>query len=350
MKAFITTLSFVLLCIQLSAQEKIDAFQLIRDVCENNISVDDFKYKYIDYFTKDQDKNITDLGIFSLKNISFAGYESDGMVIINPAEELRTVKISPNHNVLDSISRYQVADNCHEYLIAALGQPHKEENISSADPTLDKIPEEFQIKEGKNYKWFNNNIVHVSVRYNNNEEDLYFVMAISIPSLSSTTTPIQRQFFKTLELGEYVTKKQIANGLGILTSFEIQEERKSSGKSYHYWDSVYFGGIEWSFLEFNTVDNILTTVRLTSSRLKDNRYIYNKLIEALTNKYGEPNDKNEEPNDDKTWISWNDGTTAVILSYIFGESKGGEMRYYVILEYSDVELLRETHNITANEL
>ena len=168
MKAFIATLSFVLFCIQLSAQEKIDAFQLIRDVCENNISVDDFKSKYVDYFTKDQDKNITDLGIFSLKNISFAGYESDGMVIINPDEKLRTVQISPNHNVLDSISRYQVADKCHEYLIAALGQPHKEENISSADPTLDQIPEEFQIKEGKTYKWFNNNTVHVPVRYNNN--------------------------------------------------------------------------------------------------------------------------------------------------------------------------------------
>ena len=349
MKAFITTLSFVLFCIQLSAQEKIDAFQLIRDVCENNISVDDFKYKYIDYFTKDQDKNITDLGIFSLKNISFAGYESDGMVIINPAEELRTVKISPNHNVLDSISRYQVADNCHEYLIAALGQPHKEENISSADPTLDQIPEDFKIKEGKNYKWFNNNIVHVSVRYNNNEEDLYFVMAISIPSLSSTTTPIQRQFFKTLELGNYITKMQIANGLGI-ASFEIREERKSSGKSYHYWDSVYFGGIEWSFIEISTVESKLATVRLTSSQIKDNRYIYNELIEALTNKYGEPNDKNEEPNDDETWICWNDGTTGVILSYTFSESRGGEMRHYVNLEYWDLKLHKEAQNIIKNEL
>ena len=349
MKAFITTLSFVLFCIQLSAQEKIDAFQLIRDVCENNISVDDFQYKYVDYFTNYQNKNSTDLRLFSLKNISFAGYESDGMVIINPDEKLRTVQISPNHNVLDSISRYQVADKCHEYLIAALGQPHKEENISSADPTLDQIPEEFKIKKGKTYQWFNNNTAYVSVRYNNNEEDKYFLMAISMSSLSSTTTPIQRQFFKTLELGEYVTKKQIANGLGI-TSYDIREERKSSGKSYHYWDSVYFGGIEWSFLEFNTVDNILATVRLTCSQLKDNRYIYNELIEALTKKYGKPNDKNEEPNDDETWISWRDGTTSVILSYVYDESKGGEMRHYVILEYSDIELLRETHNITSNEL
>ena len=349
MKAFITTLSFVLFCIQLSAQEKIDAFQLIRDVCENNISVDDFKYKYVDYFTNYQNKNSTDLRLFSLKNISFAGYESAGMVFINPDKKMRTVMISPNHNILDSISRYQVADNCHDYSIAALGQQYKEENISSDNPIVKQIPEEFQIKEGKTYQWFNNNTAYVSVRYKNNEEDKYFLMAISMSSLSSTTTPIQRQFFKTLELGEYVTKKQIANGLGI-TSYEIQEERKSSGKSYHYWDSVYFGGIEWSFLEFNTVDNILATVRLTCSQLKDNRYIYDKLSEALTKKYGKPNDKNEEPNDDETWISWRDGTTAVILSYVYGESKGGEMRYYVIMEYSDIELLRETHNITSNEL
>ena len=342
MKLIVTILSFILLCIQLSAQEKIDAFQLIRDVCKNNISVDDFKYKYVDYFTKDQDKNISDLGIFYLKNISFAGYESDGMVIINPDEKLRTVKISPNHNILDSISRYQVADKCHEYLIAALGQPHKEENISSADPTLDQIPEEIQIKEGKTYKWFNNNIVHVSVRYNNNEEDLYFIMAISIPSLSSTTTPIQRQFFRTLEFGKYVTKQQIATALEI-SSYEIEEERKSSGKTYHYWKSVYFGGIEWSFIEISTVEGKLATVRLTDSQLKDNKYIYDRLLEALTNKYGEPKDY-------ETSVLWNDGTTAVELSHSYSESKGGEMRHYVNIEYTDIELFREAQNIITNEL
>lgn len=342
MKKFIIVLSFVIFYLQLSAQEKIDAFKLISDVCENNISVDDFKYKYVDYFTKDQDKNISDLGIFYLKNISFAGYESDGMVIINPDEKLRTVKISPNHNILDSISRYQVADKCHEYLIAALGQPHKEENISSADPTLDQIPEEIQIKEGKTYKWFNNNIVHVSVRYNNNEEDLYFIMAISIPSLSSTTTPIQRQFFRTLEFGKYVTKQQIATALEI-SSYEIEEERKSSGKTYHYWKSVYFGGIEWSFIEISTVEGKLATVRLTDSQLKDNKYIYDRLLEALTNKYGEPKDY-------ETSVLWNDGTTAVELSHSYSESKGGEMRHYVNIEYTDIELFREAQNIITNEL
>lgn len=342
MKKFIIVLSFVIFCLQLSAQEKIDAFKLISDVCENNISVDDFKYKYVDYFTKDQDKNISDLGIFYLKNISFAGYESDGMVIINPDEKLRTVKISPNHNILDSISRYQVADKCHECLIAALGQPHKEENISSADPTLDQIPEEIQIKEGKTYKWFNNNIVHVSVRYNNNEEDLYFIMAISIPSLSSTTTPIQRQFFRTLEFSKYVTKQQIATALEI-SSYEIEEERKSYGKTYHYWKSVYFGGIEWSFIEISTVEGKLATVRLTDSQLKDNKYIYDRLLEALTNKYGEP--KNYE-----TSVLWNDGTTAVELSHSYSESKGGEMRHYVNIEYTDIELFREAQNIITNEL
>lgn len=342
MKKFIIVLSFVILCLQLSAQEKIDAFKLISDVCENNISVDDFKHKYVDYFTKYQNQNSTDLGLFYLKNISFAGYESDGMVIINPDEKLRTVKISPNHNVLDSISRYQVADKCHEYLIAALGQPHKEENISSADPTLDQIPEEFQIKEGKNYKWFNNNTVHVSVRYNNNEEDLYFMMAISIPSLSSTTTPIQRQFFRTLEFGKYVTKQQIATALEI-SSYEIEEERKSSGKTYHYWKSVYFGGIEWSFIEISTVEGKLATVRLTDSQLKDNKYIYDRLLEALTNKYGEPKDY-------ETSVLWNDGTTAVELSHSYSESKGGEMRHYVNIEYTDIELFREAQNIITNEL
>lgn len=43
MKSFVIILSFLLLCIQLSAQEKIEALKLINDVLENNISADEFK-------------------------------------------------------------------------------------------------------------------------------------------------------------------------------------------------------------------------------------------------------------------------------------------------------------------
>lgn len=345
MKSFVTILSFILLCIQLSAQEKIGAFQLIRDVCENNISVDDFKYKYVDYFTKDQDKNSTDLGMFYLKNISFAGYESDGAVIIDPDVNLRTILILPNHQVLDSVSRYQVADKCHDYLLAILGQPANEKNISLDDPLIALAAQTLNLKEATTYyEWFNDTatLSYSSTRGKTNKEDVYALVVTNIPSLFAITPIIQRRFFKTLEFGKYVTKQQIATALEI-SSYDIEEVRKSSGKTYHYWKSVYFGGIEWSFIEISTVEGKLATVRLTDSQLKDNKDIYDRLLEALTNKYG-------EPNDDETWIRWNDGTTGVILSYTFSESRGGEMRHYVNLEYWDVKLHKEAQNIIKNEL
>ena len=67
MKAFITTLSFVLLCIQLSAQEKIEALKLISDICEKNISIDDFKKQYSDYFIINHDTDVLTLGFLYYK-------------------------------------------------------------------------------------------------------------------------------------------------------------------------------------------------------------------------------------------------------------------------------------------
>ena len=84
MRSIVTILSFILLCIQLSAQEKIEALKLISDICEKNISIDDFKKQYSDYFIINHDTDSTDSGLFILQNLSFAGYESNGVVFIGP--------------------------------------------------------------------------------------------------------------------------------------------------------------------------------------------------------------------------------------------------------------------------
>ncbi len=64
MRSIVTILSFILLCIQLSAQEKIEALKLISDICEKNISIDDFKKQYSDYFIINHDTDSTDSGLF----------------------------------------------------------------------------------------------------------------------------------------------------------------------------------------------------------------------------------------------------------------------------------------------
>lgn len=343
MRRIITTLFVATTCISVFAQEKIDAFKLINEVCEKNISVSEFKKQYIDYFTKEQDKSSIDLGIFALENISFAGYESNGMVILNPEAEMKIVAIMPNHEVLDSLSRYQLAEKCHVHLIDVLGQPDNEENTSLDNAMVQQITGDLKIKEGKTYTWINNtNVPHASMRYKTEKEDLYILMVMATTSPYSTETPIQRQFFRTLEFGKFITKQQIATALEV-SSYEIEEERKSSGKTYHYWKSIYFGGIEWSFIEIGTVEGKLATVRLTDSQLKNNKYIYDRLLEALTDKYGNPKEYENS-------VLWNDGTTAVELSHSYSESKGGEMRHYVNIEYTDIELFREAQNIITNEL
>lgn len=53
MKRFVLFMIVVFFYNTLTAQDKIDAFKLISDVCENNISADEFKLQYVDYFTKD---------------------------------------------------------------------------------------------------------------------------------------------------------------------------------------------------------------------------------------------------------------------------------------------------------
>lgn len=45
------------------------------------------------------------------------------MVFISSDTKMKIVTISPNYEILDSVSRYQVADKYHEYLLTVLGQP-----------------------------------------------------------------------------------------------------------------------------------------------------------------------------------------------------------------------------------
>ena len=343
MKKFVTILSLILLCMQLTAQEKIEAFKLINDVLENNISADEFKRQYVDYFTEDLDTDIIDLGYFTLQNLLFAGYESNGVVFISSDTNIRKVFISPNHEVLDSVSRYQVADKCHEYLIEVLGQPANEENISLDDPLIALAAQELNFKEATNYKWFNETatLSYSATRGKTDKEDVYVLTVVrEVPFYFGT--PIQRQFFKTLEFGKIVTKTQIATALGI-PSYIIKEERKSYGLTYHCLESVYFGGVTWSFIEISTVDGKLATVRFISSQLEDNKYVYDAFLEALTDKYGKPKESD-------TMVLWGDGLTAVLLSHEYGKSKGGEMRHYVNLEYLDYTLHKKAQNIIKNEL
>lgn len=343
MKRIFTLITLAFICNALAAQEKVDATQLIDDICQNRITINELKTKYKNNIQVDESGKDEQLGMLNINNITFAGFESKSIVMINPNVDMRLIIVMPDYDSLDSLSRYQSADACHKYMIETLGAPFQEEDTALDVPMLQEIAGKMNIQGGKTYSWVSvSGIPYIALRLKTDKEDYYAVMIMMTPPQNVTTIPIQRKFFKTLEFGKQVTKFNIATALEV-NSYSISEERNSSGKTYNYWKSVYFGGIEWSFVEIRTVEGEMCAINLTDSQLKDNKYVYDSLLEALTKKYGEPNA------DDKV-VAWSDGKTVIELSHTYGESKGGEMRYYVDIRYTDIELFRKSQNIISNEL
>jgi hypothetical protein len=248
----------------------------------------------------------------------------------------------PDYESLDSISRYGAAAKCHENMIKAFGEPTDEEILTFDDQIQKEVAATLNVVGGKSYKWKKDGLVFTASLMNTEKEDMYMVSFFTIESPFTTSSPVQRTFFKTLEFGKSVTKYQIASALGV-DSYSVREERQSSGKVYNYWRSIYFGGFEWSFVELRTVENFLSTIEFTHTSTKNNQELFDSLFKALSQKYGKP----KVGDNDAVWI---DGKTGILLTYEYGESKGGEMRHYVKLEYSDMELIGKAQDIIANEL
>lgn len=74
---------------------------------------------------------------------------------------------------------------------------------------------------------------------------------------------------------------------------------------------------------------------------------YNELLKALSSKYGKGNviDNHEEKSS-----SWTDDQRFCLLSAYQSESRGGELFWYLNLEYWDSQLFRHKMNSEENEL
>ena len=340
MKKIASLLSIVLIGVTVSAQERLDFFSLVKDIYGNNLTIAQFQEKYKPYFTERNDDIET---VFSLKNIDFFGYDGTSLVTIEPKYKVKIVMGMPNYESLDSTSRYESAQKCHQYMIEAFGHPQKEEALLFDDPMRQEIASAINVKSGISYSWMpeGGGVISGSLMHTD-EEDRYMVTFWAMESPFTTLNPVQRKFFKTLEFGKAITKYQISTALEI-NSLYLTEERTSSGRRYNYWRPIYFGGIEWSFIELTTVENLLSTVKLTHTHTKNNQDIFDTLFKALSQKYGDPSIEDNQ-------AFWFDGQTAILLTYKYGESKGGEMRHYVNMEYSDMGLVNKAQNIITNEL
>lgn len=340
MKKITSFIFIALFSMAVSAQEKLKFFDLVKDVYGNDLTINQFQERYKSYFTERNDDVET---VFSLKNIDFFGYDGTSLVTIEPEYKVKIVMGMPNYESLDSTSRYESAKKCHQYMIEALGQPQKEEALSFDDPMQKEISSAINVTGGISYSWMPEGGGVISASFmNTDKEDRYMVTFLTMESPFATSAPVQRKFFKTLEFGKSVTKYQISTALEI-NSLYLVEERTSSGRKYNYWKPIYFGGIEWSFIELKTVENLLSTVKFTQTHTKNNQDIFDTLFKALSQKYGDPSIEDNQ-------AFWFDGQTAILLTYEYGESKGGEMRHYVNLGYSDMGLINKAQNIITNEL
>lgn len=340
MKKIISSLVVAILCTTLNAQDKLDFFDYVEDVIGNKLSLSQFTEKYKPYFTEEYDESTSSV---RLKNLNIFGYDGGSLTMIMPEYNVKILTVTPDYETLDSVSRYESAEKCHKEMIKLFGKPIKEEVNSYDDPIKQEIAQKMNMKGGVTYTWkSNNNVLITSIWTKTNKEDVYLIsfMTMELPAL--TKTPIQRKFFRTLEFGKTVTKYQIATALEI-NSFYIAEERISSGRKYNYWKPIYFGGIEWSFIELTTMENLLSSVRFTHTHTKNNQNIFDSLYKALSEKYGNPTIENNE-----AW--WIDGQATIVLTYKYGQSKGGEMRHYVDLQYADIQLNNEAQNIITSEL
>lgn len=338
MKKFLASFVLSTLCVILSAQEKVDFMNIISDVCNknssSNIFLDKHKDQLIDY--KEEDKSN-----FAL-NVNFAGFESTCLITFVDEGNTKAVGVVPNFETFDSLARYTFAKTCHKYMITKFGNPIKEEPIIFETPEQQEIANALNIKSGTTYTWSpGTGFTITGSLLKTDKEDRYSVQCIYIGYFADST-PFQRKFFKTLELGLPTDKGQIASALRT-SIYKLVSERTSSGEKYTFRDNIYFGGIEWSFVELTTVGNKFASITFTDTELRSNKAIYDSLLEVLSKKYGKPNIA------DNT-AYWNSVSTMINLSYIYCESKGGEMRHYVTLNYLDTILFLEQDRIINDEL
>lgn len=110
---------------------------------------------------------------------------------------------------------------------------------------------------------------------------------------------------------------------------------------------VTLGGYEWRHvtMHFNDYGLYGVSMRYNFNSRESALSRFNGLFLALTRRYGSYSFSDFSSLNDKSYI-FMDGERMCALVFIYGESKGGDMFYYVTLEYCDMNL----YNKTADEL
>ena len=329
MRKVFSCLLVSILSIYAYAQEGADYFDMVEEVFSREFSLTDFKTRYQNHITA---VNESAEGEITLKNIKLAGYNCTVSLNFYSDNNMRILVAMPEYNSFSKSDQYLYAIKCHSFMIERFGEP---------DTTKQDLPAHPKVTEETTYTWQQDNGIKIQATYSKTKSfDLYMVIVSRLPS--NSTKIIQRKFFKTLELGNVLSKQQLS--LALSTSpYNISETNLSSGINYKYFSPIHFGGIEWTVCQFETVENALSSVMFTNISKYDNRKIFKRISAALTEKYGIP----QVDTDQETWF---DGRTFIALMYQYELAKNVEMMHYVYLNYSDFDLLNKGSDIIQSEL
>lgn len=111
--------------------------------------------------------------------------------------------------------------------------------------------------------------------------------------------------------------------------------------------NVALGGYEWSAvtMEFNDYGLYEVYMQHNFNSRESALSMFDGLFSALTRRYGSYSFSDFTSLNDKSYMFMDDERMCV-LNFIYAESKGGDMFYYVRLDYADMNL----YNKTADEL
>lgn len=153
---------------------------------------------------------------------------------------------------------------------------------------------------------------------------------------------IQRTYFNGLELGKSINKSVIANFLNVNSS-SIKYIRRPIGTSYIIEKPTDFSGITWSAIDVRCIEDKMSTIIMKHSANESNYEIYSSLRRLLKDKYGDPINEYEG-------LLWQDGETAIRLSYDVIKQTTNGTTYNVNLEYSDIGLINQGQKTIIHEL
>lgn len=324
MKHLLITLTILMSSALCGAQDKPDLFEFL-ETFDFNISTDEFKERYSDRYHPENSEDLNSGGMFIIDAFTIDGRNTMTVLYLNGQESF--ILIKPEGT--ESLSKDEL-DKSVEYFTGYLGNPDISRDVTDEfkiEDTDDHTETDTSFTE---YQWDNSHRnLTFKLSFGHEGSSYFYILEISPLKIFNNKVPVQRKFFKKLTLGKYVTRTDICEALDCYHAYST---KTSEGVKYEVYSKLAFGGYDWSSATFYTTDQVLYRICFINNSIDSNHYIFENLIQALSNKYGLP-----FSNTDELYV-WTDGVTVVALSYIYGESISGEMRHYVNLEYYDLNL------------